>query len=176
MAIYELDGLRPDLPADGRWWIAETAAVIGRVRLRNDTSVWWGAVLRGDNEWIEIGERSQVQDNATMHTDPGFPLTIGRECVIGHNVILHGCTIGDNSLIGMGAILLNGAKIGKGCVVGAGAVIAEGKEFPDNSLIVGVPARIVRPTDADAAAMIAKGADIYVKRSQQYARGVKRIG
>ena len=176
MAIYEIDGVKPELPADGRWWIAETATVIGRVRMRNDTSIWWGAVLRGDNEWIEIGERSQVQDNATMHTDPGFPLTIGRDCVIGHNVILHGCTIGDNSLIGMGAIMLNGSKVGKNCVVGAGAVIAEGKEFADNSLIVGVPARVVRPTDADAAAMIAKGADIYVRRSQQYAKGVKRIG
>jgi carbonic anhydrase/acetyltransferase-like protein (isoleucine patch superfamily) len=132
MAIYEIDGVKPELPADGRWWIAETATVIGRVRMRNDTSIWWGAVLRGDNEWIEIGERSQVQDNATMHTDPGFPLTIGRECVIGHNVILHGCTIGDNTLIGMGAIMLNGSKVGKNCVVGAGAVIAEGKEFADN--------------------------------------------
>jgi carbonic anhydrase/acetyltransferase-like protein (isoleucine patch superfamily) len=176
MAIYSLDGERPDLPADGRWWIAETATVIGRVRLKTDASVWWGAVLRGDNEWIEIGERSQVQDNATCHTDPGFPLTIGRECVIGHNVVLHGCTIGDNSLIGMGAILLNGSKIGRGCLVGAGALVPEGKEFPDNSLIVGTPARVVRAMDEKAAAMIAQGADIYVRRSQDYARKLQKIG
>ena len=176
MAIYEIDDKKPEFPADGRWWIAETATVIGKVRMRADTSIWWGAVLRGDNEWIEIGERSQVQDNATLHTDPGFPLTIGRNCVIGHNVVLHGCTIGDNSLIGMGAILLNGSKIGKNCVVGAGAVVAEGKEYPDNSLIVGVPARVVRPVDEEATKMIAFGADIYVKRSQQYAKNLRRIG
>ncbi len=176
MAIYEIDGVKPELPGDGHWWIAETATVIGRVRLKNDASVWWGAVLRGDNEWIEIGERSQVQDNATLHTDPGFPLVIGRECVIGHNVVLHGCKIGDHSLIGMGAILLNGSKIGKNSLVGAGALVPEGKEFPDNSLIVGAPARVVRPLDEKAAAMIARGADIYVKRWQSYAKGVKRIG
>jgi carbonic anhydrase/acetyltransferase-like protein (isoleucine patch superfamily) len=176
MAIYELDGAKPEFPAQGRWWIAETATVIGRVRLRDEASVWWGAVLRGDNEWIEIGERSQVQDNATLHTDPGFPLTIGRECVIGHNVVLHGCTIGDQSLIGMGAILLNGARIGRNSLVGAGALVPEGKEFPDNSLIVGAPARVIRPLGDDAAAMIAKGADIYVQRSKQYATSLKRIG
>ena len=176
MAIYEIDGVKPELPGDGHWWIAETATVIGRVRLKNDASVWWGAVLRGDNEWIEIGERSQVQDNATLHTDPGFPLVIGRECVIGHNVILHGCKIGDHSLIGMGAILLNGSKIGRNSLVGAGALVPEGKEFPDNSLIVGAPARVVRPLDEKAAAMIAQGADIYVKRWQSYAKGVKRVG
>ncbi len=176
MAIYEIDGIKPEFPEDGHWWIAETATVIGRVRLKHDASVWWGAVLRGDNEWIEIGERSQIQDNATCHTDPGFPLTIGRECVIGHNVILHGCQIGDHSLIGMGAILLNGSKIGRNSLVGAGALVPEGKEFPDNSLIVGAPARVVRPLDDKAAAMIAFGADIYVKRWQSYAKGVKRIG
>jgi carbonic anhydrase/acetyltransferase-like protein (isoleucine patch superfamily) len=176
MPIYELDGAKPEFPAQGRWWIAETATIIGRVRLRDDASVWWGAVLRGDNEWIEIGERSQVQDNATLHTDPGFPLTIGRECVIGHNVILHGCTIGDHSLIGMGAILMNGARIGRNSVVGAGALVPEGKEFPDNSLIIGAPARVIRPVDDAAAAMIAKGADIYVQRSKQYAVSLKRIG
>jgi carbonic anhydrase/acetyltransferase-like protein (isoleucine patch superfamily) len=175
MAIYEIDGIRPELPASGNWWIAETAAVIGRVRLRNDASVWWGSVLRGDNEWIEIGERSQVQDNATLHTDPGFPLTIGRDCVIGHNVVLHGCTIGDNSLVGMGAILLNGARIGANCLIGAGALIAEGKTFADNSLIVGSPARVIRSLDDKAAAMIADGADIYVKRWRSYAESLKRI-
>ena len=116
MAIYELDGQRPELPADGRYWIAENATVVGRVRLKADASIWFGSVLRGDNEWIELGERSQIQDNATLHTDPGFPMVIGANCVIGHNVILHGCKIGDNSLIGMGAILLNGSRIGKNSV------------------------------------------------------------
>src|SRR5215831_10584640 len=147
MPIYELDGVRPELPPDGRYWIAETAVVIGRVRLGSHASIWFGSVLRGDNEWIEIGERSQVQDNATLHTDPGFPMVIGANCVIGHNVILHGCVIGDNSLVGMGAILLNGARIGKNSLVGAGALITEGKEFPDSSLIVGAPARAVRQVE-----------------------------
>src|SRR3984893_4363489 len=113
MAIYQLDGEAPQLPSDGRYWIADSAAVIGRVRLEADASIWFGAVLRGDNEWIEIGERTQIQDNATLHTDPGFPLTIGADCVIGHGVVLHGCTIATNSLIGMGAIVLNGAQIGR---------------------------------------------------------------
>jgi carbonic anhydrase/acetyltransferase-like protein (isoleucine patch superfamily) len=176
MAIYELDGQAPDLPADGNYFIAETATVIGRVRLKPGASVWFGAVLRGDNEWIEIGERSQIQDNSTLHTDPGFPMVIGENCVIGHKVMLHGCMVGSNSLIGMGAILLNGSKIGKNSLVGAGALVTEGKSFPDNSLIVGSPARVIRSIDEKATAMIARGADIYVKRWQQYAKGLKRIG
>src|SRR5437016_242054 len=174
MAIFELDGERPDLPE--RYWIAESATVIGRVRLKSDASVWFGSVLRGDNEWIELGERSQIQDNATLHTDPGFPLTIGSNCVIGHNVILHGCTVGDNSLIGMGAIMLNGARIGTNSLVGAGSVVTEGKSFPDNSLIVGAPARVVRTLDEKAASMIRAGADIYVRRWKQYAKGLTRMG
>src|SRR5499426_4295647 len=176
MAMYKLDGQGPELPADGRYWIAETASVIGRVRLKSHASIWFGSVLRGDNEWIELGERSQIQDNATLHTDPGFPTTIGRDCVIGHNVILHGCTVGDNSLIGMGAIMLNGVKIGKNSLVGAGSVVIEGKSFPDNSLIVGAPARAVRALDEKAAEMIRAGADIYVQRWKRYAKGLKRIG
>ena len=176
MAIYALDGEAPEFPAEGLYWVAETAAVIGRVRLHSDVSIWWGSVLRGDNEWIDIGERSQIQDNATLHTDPGFPLTIGRDCVIGHNVVLHGCTIGDNSLIGMGAILLNGARIGNNSLVGAGSVVTEGKSFPDNSLIVGAPARAIRTLDEKAIAFIRAGADIYVQRSKRYAKGLKRIG
>ncbi len=175
MPIYELDGQAPEFP-DGHYWIAESATLIGRVRLKLDASVWFGAVLRGDNEWIELGERSQIQDNATLHTDPGFPLTIGRDCVIGHNVILHGCIIGDNSLIGMGAIVLNSAKIGKNSLVGAGALVTEGKTFPDNSLIVGAPARVIRTLDEKAAAMIRAGADIYVRRSRHYKVALKRVG
>ena len=173
--IYELDGQRPDLPEQGRYWVAPSAAVIGKVRLKADCSVWFGAVLRGDNEWIELGERSQIQDNATLHTDPGFPLTIGKACVIGHNVVLHGCTVGDHSLIGMGAILLNGARIGAHSIVGAGALVTEGKSFPDHALIVGSPARVVRELDEKAAGLIAAGADIYVRRWRNYANGLKRL-
>jgi carbonic anhydrase/acetyltransferase-like protein (isoleucine patch superfamily) len=176
MAIFELDGQGPDLPADGRYWIAESACVIGRVRLKAEASVWFNSVLRGDNEWIELGERSQVQDNATLHTDPGFPLIIGNDCVIGHNVVLHGCRIGSNSLIGMGAVLLNGARIGRNCLVGAGALVTEGKEFADDSLIVGSPARVVRSIDEEAAKAITAAADIYVRRWKHYAAALKRIG
>ena len=175
MAIYELDGECPELPVDDLYWVAETASVIGRVRLHADVSIWYGSVLRGDNEWIDIGARSQIQDNCTLHTDPGFPLTIGADCVIGHNVVLHGCTIGDKSLIGMGAIVLNGAKIGSNCLVGAGALITEGKEFPDNVVILGAPAKAVRETDDKARAMIARAADVYVKRWKHYAAGLKRL-
>jgi carbonic anhydrase/acetyltransferase-like protein (isoleucine patch superfamily) len=176
MAIFELDGQAPSLPADGRFWIADSASVVGRVRLKTDASVWFNAVLRGDNEWIELGERSQVQDNATLHTDPGFALTIGDDCVIGHNVVLHGCEIGSNSLIGMGALLLNGAKIGRNCLVGAGALVTEGREFPANSLIVGTPARVVRSLDEKAVQAIAAAADVYVRRWKHYVRALKRIG
>src|SRR3954451_21827866 len=123
MAIYELDGQAPELPADGNYFIAETATVIGKVRLLNSASVWFGAVLRGDNEWIEIGEGSNVQDNCTCHTDLGFPLTVGRNCTVGHNVILHGCTLEDDALVGMGSIVMNGAKIGRVSVVGPVAII-----------------------------------------------------
>src|SRR6516162_8601666 len=144
MAIYELHGRSPQFPADGQYFIAGSAEVIGDVRLGSNTSIWFGSVLRGDNELIAIGDNSNVQDNCTLHTDPGFPLTIGKNCSIGHNVILHGCTIDDGTLIGMGAIVMNGARIGKGCVVGAGAVIAEGKTFDDHSLVVGLPAKTLR--------------------------------
>jgi len=176
MPIYELDGQSPEFPGDGQYWVADTATLIGRVRLKREASVWFGAVLRGDNEWIELGERSQVQDNATLHTDPGFPMVIGSNCVIGHNVILHGCMVGDDSLVGMGAILLNGVKIGRNCLVGAGSVVTEGKTFPDHSLIIGAPARAIRTVDEKAKAMIREGADIYVRRWQRYAKGLKRVG
>ncbi len=176
MAIYELDGQAPEFPADGLYWVAETAAVVGRVRLQTDVSIWYGSVLRGDNEWIEIGARSQIQDNCTLHTDPGFPLTIGTDCVIGHNVVLHGCTIGNASLIGMGAVVLNGARIGANSLVGANALITEGKTFPDNSVILGSPAKAVRESDEKVRAMIARAADVYVKRWKRYAAGLRRIG
>jgi carbonic anhydrase/acetyltransferase-like protein (isoleucine patch superfamily) len=173
--IYELDGHRPEFPGEGQYWIAPNATLIGKVRLKPESSVWFGAVLRGDNEWIELGERSQIQDNATLHTDPTFPLTIGPNCVIGHNVILHGCSIGANTLIGMGAIVLNGARIGADSLVGAGALITEGKEFPEKSLIVGAPARVIRTLDDAAAAAITAGAAFYVRNFKRYAKGLKPV-
>jgi carbonic anhydrase/acetyltransferase-like protein (isoleucine patch superfamily) len=175
MAIYELDGQAPDLPADGNYFIAETATVIGKVRLLNSASVWFGAVLRGDNEWIEIGEGSNVQDNSTCHTDMGFPLTIGKNCTVGHNVILHGCTLEDGALVGMGSIVMNGARIGRGCIVGAGAVITEGKQFPERSLIIGAPARVIRTLDPAQVTEIASTVDFYVGNGSRYKRGLKKI-
>ncbi len=174
--IYELDGHRPEFPGEGQYWIAPNATLIGKVRLKPESSVWFGAVLRGDNEWIELGERSQIQDNATLHTDPTFPLTIGPNCVIGHNVILHGCSIGANTLIGMGAIVLNGARIPENCLVGAGALVTEGKTFPPGSLIVGSPARVLRPLKDEDIKNIAGGAEIYVRRFKQYAKALKPVG
>ena len=176
MPIYELDGQAPELSADGRYWIAETAVVIGRVRVQQDASIWFGSVLRGDNEWIEVGERSNIQESCTLHTDMGFPMVIGADCTIGHNVVLHGCTIAPGSLIGMGAIVLNGAKIGANCLVGAGALVTEGKEFPDNSLIVGSPARAIKTLEGKAAASVSLASAWYVKRWNQYAKGLKKIG
>jgi carbonic anhydrase/acetyltransferase-like protein (isoleucine patch superfamily) len=176
MPIYELDGIKPEFPGDGQYYVADTAVLIGRVRLKREASVWFGALLRGDNEWIELGERSQIQDNCTLHTDLGFPLVVGDNCVIGHNVILHGCIVGDDSLIGMGAIMLNGSKVGRNCLVAAGAVVTEGNTFPDNSLVVGAPARVIRTLDAKAAEMIREGADTYVQRWKDYTKGLKRIG
>ena len=175
MPIYELDGQAPEFPADGRYWIAENASIIGRVRLKADASVWFGAVLRGDNEWIEIGERTNIQDNCTLHTDPGFPLTIGSGCTIGHNAILHGCSIGDNTLIGMGAILLNGAKIGSNCVVGAGALVVEKMVIADNSVVVGMPARMIREADEAMINFNQRSAEVYFDRWQKYALTLKRI-
>ena len=164
MAIYELDGQAPDLPADGNYFIAETATVIGKVRLHKSASVWFGAVLRGDNEWIEIGEGSNVQDNSTCHTDLGFPLTIGKNCTVGHNVILHGCTLEDGALVGMGSIVMNGARIGRGSIVGAGAVITEGKQFPEHSLIIGAPARVIRDTRSRAGRGDGRGGEVLCRQ------------
>ena len=176
MAIYELDGQRPDLPQDGSYFIAESADVIGKIRLKPGASVWFGAVLRGDNEWIEIGQNSNVQDNCTCHTDKGFPLTIGANCTIGHNVILHGCTIEDGALIGMGSIVMNGARIGRNSVVGAGSIITEGKVFPENALILGAPARVVRTLDSAQIAAMGGAAKFYAANGPRFAKGMKRIG
>src|SRR5438874_13801142 len=176
MAIYELDGQGPELPGDGNYFIADTAVVIGKVRLLNSASVWFGAVLRGDNEWIEIGEGSNVQDNSTCHTDRGFPLTIGKNCTVGHNVILHGCTLEDGALVGMGSIIMNGARIGRGSIVGAGAVITEGKEYPEHSLIIGAPARVIRTMDATQVEKIGRAAKFYVGNGPRFKNGLNKIG
>jgi carbonic anhydrase/acetyltransferase-like protein (isoleucine patch superfamily) len=176
MAIYELDGQAPDLPADGNYFIADSAQVIGKIRLLDKASVWFGAVLRGDNEWIEIGEGSNVQDNCTCHTDKGFPLTIGKNCTVGHNVILHGCTIEDGAVIGMGSIVMNGARIGRNSVVGAGSVITEGKQFPENSLIIGAPARVVRTLAPEQIAAMSSAARFYAANGPRFKEGLKKIG
>ncbi len=176
MAIYELDGQAPDLPADGDYFIAETATVIGKVRLKKGASVWFGAVLRGDNEWIEVGEGSNVQDSSTCHTDLGFPLTIGNNCTVGHNVILHGCTLEEGALVGMGSIVMNGAKIGRGSIVGAGAVITEGKEFPEHSLIIGAPARVIKALDPAQVERMGGTVGFYVANGPRFKKGLKRIG
>ena len=171
MPLYELDGRRVTVPASGRFWVADTAVLVGDVVIEEDASVWFGAVARGDNEPIAIGTRANVQDGCILHTDPGFPLTIGAEATIGHRVVLHGCTIGRGALIGMGAIVLNGARIGEECLVGAGALIPEGKEFPPRTVIVGSPGKAVRQvTDRDLAIMRG-GVLTYIERWQAYARG-----
>jgi carbonic anhydrase/acetyltransferase-like protein (isoleucine patch superfamily) len=176
MAIYELDGQAPELPGDGNCFIADSATVIGRVRLSSAVTIWFGAVLRGDNDLIEIGEGSNIQDNVTCHVDPGFPLRIGKNCTIGHNAIVHGCTIEDGALIGMGSIVMNGARVGRGCVVGAGAVITEGKEFPEYSLIIGAPARVVRTLDPAQVEKMGGAARSYIAKGPHYKNGLKKIG
>jgi carbonic anhydrase/acetyltransferase-like protein (isoleucine patch superfamily) len=163
------------LPPGGEYWIAPNAVVAGRVILKKNASVWFGAVLRGDNDPIIIGENSNVQDNSVLHTDVGSPLTIGDNVTIGHMVMLHGCTIGDGALIGIGSIVLNGAKIGKNCLVGAGALITEGKEFPDGSMILGAPAKVVRALAPEQAARMGLGALSYVANWQRFKAGLAAI-
>ena len=174
MPIYELDGQGPDLPADGNYFIADTATIIGKVRLKSGASVWFGAVLRGDNEWIELGEGSNIQDNCICHTDAGFPLAIGKNCTIGHNAILHGCTVEDTALVGMGAIVLNGARIARGSIVGANSVVTAGKQFPENSLIIGSPARVVRTLEPHQVSIV--DAESYQRNGPRFKKGLKRIG
>jgi len=174
MAIYELDCKSPQL-GEGAW-IADSAQVIGDVELGPDASVWFGAVVRGDTETIRIGRNTNIQDLSVLHADLGKPLSIGDNVTVGHQVMLHGCTIGDNSLIGIQSVVLNGAKIGRNCIVGAGSVVTEGKEFPDNSLILGAPAKVVRTLDEVAAKRNAEGAGHYVDNARRFARGLKKIG
>jgi carbonic anhydrase/acetyltransferase-like protein (isoleucine patch superfamily) len=175
MAVYALDGILPELPEEGAFWIAATADVMGRVRLDRNASVWFGAVLRGDNELILLGEGSNVQDGCVLHTDMGAPLTIGRNCTIGHQAMLHGCTIGDNSLVGIGATVLNHAVVGKNCLIGAHALITAGKTIPDNSLVLGAPGKVIRQLDAAAISGLPKVAESYVRNWQRYLRGLQQL-
>jgi len=171
--IYALDGLAPTLHPDA--WVAPDATLIGRVVLEEGASVWFGAVLRGDNEEVRVGAGSNVQDNSVLHTDLGYPLTIGANCTIGHRVMLHGCTVGDGSLIGMGATLLNGARIGRGCLIGAGALITEGKDIPDFSLVMGAPGRVVRALDDAAQARLIASAEGYRANLRRFRAGLRPV-
>lgn len=173
MAIYELDGKAPRLGDNA--WVADSAEVIGAVELGDNASVWFGVVIRGDNETIRIGRNTNVQDLSVLHADHGKPLTIGDNVTLGHQVMLHGCTIGDGSLIGIGSVVLNGAKIGRNCIVGAGSVVTEGKEFPDNSLIIGSPAKVVRTLGSEAETSLAKSAAGYVANARRFATGLRKI-
>lgn len=173
MPVYALDGMAPHFESEGSNWIAPDAVLIGNVHIGRNVGFWFGTVVRGDNEAIVIGADTNVQEHTVMHTDIGFPLTVGNGCTVGHRAMLHGCTIGDNSLIGMGAIVLNGAKIGKNSLVGAGALVTEGKQFPDNSLIVGSPARVVRQLDEQAVAGLRASAAHYVENAKRFLMGLK---
>jgi len=175
MPLYALAGLTPKPPGPSRYWIAPDASVIGKVEIGEDVGIWFGSVLRGDNELIAIGKATNIQEGTMIHTDPAFPVSIGEGCTIGHHAIIHGCTIGNNSLIGMGATILNGAKIGNNCLVGANALVTEGKEFPDGSLIVGAPAKAIRTLDETAIEGLRRSAQHYVANWQRFARDLKRL-
>jgi carbonic anhydrase/acetyltransferase-like protein (isoleucine patch superfamily) len=175
MPLYALGDDQPRTEGEGTYWLAPDAHVIGRVTLGADVGIWFGSVLRGDNEMITIGDGTNIQEGSMVHTDWGFPATIGRGCTIGHHAIIHGCTIGDNSLIGMGATVLNGARIGNNCLVGANALVTEGKEFPDNSLIVGSPARVVRTLDDKAVEGLKRSAESYIRNWQRFHRDLKEL-
>ena len=168
---YVLDGIGPEAASDD-FWIAPTAVLIGKVRLETDASVWWGAVLRGDNELITVGRGSNVQDGCVCHTDPGFPLVIGADVTVGHLAMLHGCTIGEGSLIGIGAVILNGARIGRNCLIGAKALIGEGKAIPDNSLVMGIPGRIMGEIRPEQAERMLGGTRKYVANWRRYRAGL----
>ncbi len=173
MAIYELDGNAPQLGKGT--WVADSAQVIGNVEIGDNASVWFGVVIRGDNETIRIGRNANIQDGSVLHSDAGVPLTLGDNVSVGHQVMLHGCTIGDGSLIGIQAVILNNAKIGRNCVVGAGSVVTEGKEFPDNSLIFGSPAKVMRTLDEVGQRMGTRISEHYVENAQRYRHGLKKI-
>lgn len=171
--IYALDDIAPQI--DPTAWVAPDANVIGKIVLEAGSSVWFGATLRGDNEEIRLGANSNIQENCVLHTDMGYPLVIGANCTIGHKAMLHGCTIGEGSLIGMGATILNGAKIGRGCLIGAGALVTEGKEIPDGSLVMGAPGKVVRTLDAAAQARLIQSAASYRDNARRFRAGLKAL-
>ncbi len=173
MAVYELDGVAPRIAASA--WVADSAQVMGEVEIGENSSLWFGAIVRGDTETIRIGDNTNIQDGSVLHADVGMPLTIGNNVTVGHQVMLHGCTVGDGALIGIGAIVLNGAKIGKGCIVGAGALVTEGKEFPDGSMILGSPAKAVRELTPAQKEGLIKSAIHYVENAELYKTGLKKI-
>ena len=173
MAVYSLDGVGPQLAASA--WVADSAQVMGAVELAEDVGVWFGAVIRGDTEHIRIGRGSNIQDGSVLHADIGMPLTVGEGVTVGHQVMLHGCTIGDGSLVGIGAVVLNGARIGKHCLVGARALVTEGKEFPDGSLILGSPAKVVRPLTPDEIEGLRRSARSYVQNADRFRSGLKKL-
>ena len=173
MALYELDGTGVETPADGSYWVAPNAVVLGKVALETDASVWFGAVLRGDNELIRVGARSNVQDGCVLHTDPGYPLDIGEDCTVGHMVMLHGCTIGARSLIGIGSIILNGARIGEECLIGANTLIPEGMVIPPRSMVLGSPGKIVRELSDDDVRRFGGAAGRYVNNWKRYKAGFR---
>mgnify|MGYP001186443868 CR=1 FL=1 len=173
MTIYNLDGVGVRTPASGRFWIAPSAVVVGNVVLEEDASVWFGTTIRGDNEEIRIGARSNVQDGCVLHTDPGFPMHIEPDCTIGHMVMLHGCRIGTRSLVGIGSIILNGAVIGEGCLIGANTLIAEGKVIPPRSMVLGSPGRIVKQLSEEDVARFSGAAGRYVENWQRFKAGLK---
>ncbi|GGF85072.1 gamma carbonic anhydrase family protein [Azorhizobium oxalatiphilum] len=175
MPLYSIDGVEPELPASGRYWIAPTAVIIGRVKIEEDASIWFGTVIRGDNEPIVIGAGTNVQENCVLHTDPGYPMTIGPNVTVGHKAMLHGCVVGENSLVGMGATLLNGAKIGANSLVGSNALVTENKEFEGNSLIVGTPAKVIRTLDEAMVERLKKTSEHYQNNWKRFAAGLKRI-
>ena len=171
--IYALDGIVPQI--DPTAWVAPGSHIVGRVVLEAEVGVWFNVTMRGDNEPIVIGRGSNVQENCVLHTDMGYPLTVGADCTIGHKAMLHGCTIGDGTLIGMGATILNGARIGKGCLIGAGALVTEGKEIPDGALVMGAPGKVVRMLDAEARAKLLKSAEGYRANARRFRDGMKPV-
>jgi len=176
MPVYALGEISPRLPETGNFWVAPDAQVMGNIVLLENASIWFAAVLRGDNETITIGENSNVQDGSILHTDVGFPMRLGKNVTVGHQAMLHGCTVGDNSLVGIGATILNGAKIGKNCLIGAHALVGEGKEIPDNSMVLGMPGKVVRELGEDNEKMMIASAAHYVENWQRYKRDLKKIG
>ncbi len=173
MSVYRIDGRTPNIDDDA--WVAPGASVIGDVHLAADASVWFGAVIRADNEPIRIGRGSNIQENAVLHVDPGKPLVLGENVTVGHQAMLHGCTIGDESLVGIQAVILNGAVIGRNCLVGAGALVTEGKQFPDGSLIIGTPAKVARPLSEAEIAGLRHSAVNYIERSKAFRRELKQV-